>query len=106
MGGWRLLERDTSKLRAEVDCPPDACVYRNEAGLTAIVYCQVGRNFTAWHLYVSGPLTMPAIEDLLDARAVLLPGIDQWQIEAPMPGMHNVIHMIEVPEGPVHVTRQ
>lgn len=103
--GWQLSERDTAKLRAEIDCPPDAAVYRNEAGLTAIVYCQVGHNFTAWHLFVSHRHRIPAIEDCLDARAALFPNIEEWQVEAPTHGMFNVVHMIEVPEE-THATRQ
>lgn len=105
MSAWQLSERDTSQLRAALDCPPDACVYRSDTGLSAILYCQVGRNFTAWHLFVSGHHRMPAIEELLDAKAVLLPGIDDWQIEAPVPALRFVVHMIEVPEE-IHATRQ
>ena len=105
MSGWRLSEKDTAELRATIDCPPDARVWRNAAGLTAVAYVQVGRNFTAWHLFVSGKHRMPAIEDLLDARAQLLPGIDNWQVEAPSPGLGYCVHLIEVPEE-IHATRQ
>lgn len=105
MSAWRRSDRDTEDLRATVDCPPDASVYKSEHGLMAIVYCYVGRTYTAWHLWVSGKHRMPAVEDLLDARATLLPGIDGWTIEAPIPGMLNVVHMIEVPEE-IHATRQ
>ena len=107
MNTWRLSEKDTAALRETVYCPPDACVYRSEHGLLAVMYVQVLRNGTMWHLYISGAHgRMPAIEDLLDARATLLPGIEDWQIEAPTPGMGNVVHMMEVPEEMVYATRQ
>ena len=107
MSAWRRSEKDTASLRAEVDCPPDAAVYKNERGMMAVVYCVVGRNFTAWHLWLShrGRTHPPAIEELLDCRQALLPGIDQWEITTD-DDMPNVIHLIEVPEGPVHATRQ
>ena len=107
MSDWYSSEKDTADLRAALDCPPEACVYTNEMGLMAVVYCQVGRSFTAWHLFVSGQKhRMPAIEEVLDAIHVLLPGIEDWAITVPLELGRYVVHVVEVPEERIHATRQ
>ena len=107
MTDWYRSEKDTADLRSALDCPPEASVYTNGAGLMAVVYCQVGNSFTAWHLFVSAKAhRMPAIEDVLDAIHVLLPGIEDWAITVPVELGSHVVHVVEVPEERIHATRQ
>lgn len=102
---WVRSEKDTAALRAEIDCPPEATVYKNSAGLMAVIYCLVGRTYTKWHLYLSGKHRTPAIEELLDCRQALLPEIAEWELRTE-DDMPFVIHIVEVPEEPIHATRQ
>jgi hypothetical protein len=96
---WQQSEQDTRELRAAVDCPLDACVYRN-GDLMALVYCQPGGadERARWHLYVASHVRMPEMSEVLDARQELLPNISNYVV-TPEPTMHNGVHVCELPGG-------
>ena len=96
---WNRSERDTASLRETLDCVPDACVYR-KGELVALVFCD-GRKESAWHLYlaVHGGARPPGLEELLEAREVLLPNIQDLAI-TPCQGLGiPVLHLAELREG-------
>jgi hypothetical protein len=72
---WKPADRETEKLRATPDVPPDCSVFRN-GDLQAIVYCNQGH----WQLYVSGDRRMPEMDEVLDARLTLLKNIEDFII--------------------------
>lgn len=75
---WFLSQTETEKLRRAPDAPPDSTVYRRE-DLIAMVYSDPEGY---WHLLlgVDGNTREPEIGELLEARAVLLHGIEHWEI--------------------------
>lgn len=78
---WNRSEKDTASLRETVDCAPDACVFR-KGELVALVFCDAKRPVNSWHLYlaVDGGQRTPTIDEIIDAREVLLPGIEDYAV--------------------------
>ena len=94
---WQRSESDTSTLRQAIDCQPDACVYRRK-DMLALVFVD-DHEPNSWHLYlaVMGGKRLPTLDELLDARLQLLPGIDDFAIATASGLDFPVLHLWELP---------
>ena len=100
---WQPSERETAELRETVECPPEATVYRN-GKLMALLYREAEANeqHPRWHLYVSCQTRPPLMAEVLDARAALLPDIDDFAI-TPEPTLRHTVHVWELVDTPPHI---
>ena len=96
MNQWLRSEKDTDTLRRAVDCSPDACVFR-KGELIALVYCDTKEPF-GWHLYlaVHKGKRLPKLEEVIEAREALLPGIEDFAVNAPQDLGIPVFHVSEL----------
>ena len=96
---WQQSERETAELRETVECPPEACVYRN-GDLMALVYREAEANAPSrWHLYVSCHKRPPEMDEVLDAKHELLPTVDDYAV-TPEPTLRHTVHIWELVEAP------
>ena len=99
---WLQSETETAELRETVECPPEACVYRN-GKLMALVYCEAqGEAPRRWHLFVACQERPPEMDEVLDARAELLPHIDDFAV-TPEPTLRHTVHVWELVDAPPRV---
>lgn len=77
---WLLSETETKALRDADDAPSETTVFRKN-DLIAMTYCDPNGY---WHLLLSvqHDERHPELEEVLDARRSLLPGIENFAIEA------------------------
>lgn len=98
---WLRSEHETASLRETLDCAPDACVFRR-GDLMAVVFCD-DQEPNAWHMYLAAKngKRIPKLDEIIEARDELLPGIEDFAV-APVPGIGiPVLHLVELREGTI-----
>jgi hypothetical protein len=102
---WIRSVAETAVLRAASDGPPDPTVFRRD-DMLALVFCSEVEPHN-WHLYLAvrqGKRT-PTLPELMDARAQLLPNIEDFGVDGLTNTVHGiafpVLHLFELPLAPL-----
>ena len=94
MSTWEHSPHDTQALRGTDALSPEATVYRKD-DLVAVIFCGEDGGEMCWHLYVSGGKRTPTHHEVLEARQMLLPNIEDFWIARPQ-WLQHTVHLAEL----------